>query len=258
MAVITFLSDFGARDHYVPAVKAAILSANPSQQIIDISHEVKRHDIGHAGFVLNQVFRAFPAGTIHLVAVDPVLRSSIRLIALELEGHIFVGHDSGVYSLISHKRPDMVVQLPYQPSAFSVRDILVPAVIKLASGAGLNQIGEEISDYQIKMDRQVKATKREIVGQVIHIDHYGNLLTNVSKTDFDKICEINGGKPSYQVRFAREVFNRVHSSYTDVEAGDCFVLFNSSGFLEVGINKGRANDLLGLRLDTPVIIEFNT
>lgn len=257
MAVITFLSDFGVRDHYVAAVKAAILSADQELQIMDISHEVKRHDIGHAGYVLHQVFRDFPEGTIHLVAVDPVLRASSRLIAMQLEGHFMVGHDSGVYSLISHQRPDLVVQLPSKDTAFSVRDILVPAVVRLAGNPDLRALGEEITDYQIKVDRQVKATKREIVGQVVHIDHYGNLLTNIRRDDFEKICELNGGDPSYQIRFSREIFNRVHLYYTDVEAGDCFVLFNSYGFLEIGINKGRANDLLGLRLDAPVTIEFN-
>lgn len=257
MAVITFLSDFGEKDHYVAAVKASLISINPGQQIIDLTHKINRHDIGHGAYVLKNIFRNFPEGSVHLVAIDPVIRSANRLVAVELDGHFFVGFDSGIYSLISQGIAK-AVRLENRAHSFPTRDILGPAAARLANGTRLTSVGEEINDLQTKTDRQIKATRREIVGQIIHIDHYGNLVTNIQREVFEKICEINGGDPAYLIRFGREVFRGLHGAVTDVDGGDCFVLFNSYGHLEIGINKGRASDLLGLRQDAPVIIEFNT
>lgn len=256
MAVITFLSDFGERDHYVAAVKAAIISSNPAQQVIDISHQINRHDIGHAAYVLGRVFKSFPEGSVHLVAVDPVQREASGLIAMKLENHYFVSHDSGLLTLISTEVPESVVKLENRFSTFTVKENMVPAAMHLAGKKSITELGEPFLEYQRKTDRQLKATKREMVGQVIHIDHFGNLVTNIRQHDFEKICEINGGNPAFTVRFAREVFSRLHVNFYDVEGGDCFVIFNSYGFLEIGINKGRADDLLGLKQDAPVIIEF--
>ncbi len=257
MALLTFLSDFGEKDHYVAAVKAAILAVQPSQQIVDISHHIHRHDIGHAAYVIRQLYTSFPRGTVHLIAVDPVLPGSDKLIALELNDHLFVGHDSGIHYLIHPETPTAAVQLASSASTFPARDTLGAAAAQLANGARLSSLGESIANLNIRVDRQLKATKREMVGQVIHIDHYGNLVTNISQREYDTICSLHGGNPRILVRFARESFSQLHKSYGEVEDGDCFVLFNAYGFLEIGIKKGRAAELLGLKLDTPIFIEFN-
>lgn len=256
MAVITFLSDFGEIDPYVAAVKAEILSAIPSQKIVDISHHIRRHDIGHGAYVLRNVFRSFANGSIHIVAVDPVTTESQQLVALSLEGHYFVGHNSGIYSLISSQQAAGAVVIDHPNSTFPTKSVLAKAAIGLSFGKPLSEIGSRPAELTRKVDRQIKATKREIVGQVVHIDHYGNLITNIPKSEFEKIHEMNG-KTGYRIRFAREAFDSVHKKYNDVDGGDCFVLFNNFGVLEIGINKGRASDLLGLKLDTPVMIEFN-
>ena len=257
MAVITFLSDFGEKDHYVAAVKATLLSSNPLQSVVDISHQVDRHDISHAAYVLSNVFREFPKGTVHLVSVDPVSVSVQRVIAIDLEGHYFIVHDSGIASLISRLTPEKVVLLGASNTPFDIRNEMADAALKLVNGESLNSLGAEITDYQIRTDRQLKMTKREIVGQVIHVDHYGNLISNIRKADFEKICEVNSGNPGFIVRFGKDSFSAFHESYSQVDEGDCFVLFNSYDFIEIGINKGRADQLLGLRKDTPVVIEFN-
>jgi hypothetical protein len=257
MALLTFLSDFGEKDHYVAAVKAAILAVQPTQQMVDISHHIHRHDIGHAAYVIRQVYTSFSPGTVHLIAVDPVLAGSEKLVALELNNHFFVGHDSGIYHLIHAEKPISAIELPSSGSTFPARDVLGAAAAKLANGARLDSLGAPIEALNIRMDRQLKATKREMVGQVIHVDHFGNLVTNISQREFDTICKLHRGNPRIWVRFARESFSQLHKSYGEVDDGDCFVLFNAYGFLEIGIKKGRAADLLGLKLDTPIFIEFN-
>lgn len=256
MAFITFMSDFGERDHYVAAVKAAILGIQPTQQIIDISHHIDRHDIGHAAYVMRKSYSLFPKGTVHLIAVDSVLPGTDKLVALELNGHFFVGHDTGIYYLIHPENPSLSVRLESKNSSFPAKDTLAEAAVKLAKGSALAGLGPAVP-LQVKVDRQLKATKREMVGQVVHIDHFGNLITNINKKDFDAICQLHGGNPRYNVRFAHEQVSQLNKSYNEVEDADCFVLFNSDGFLEIGLRKARAAQLLAMKLDSPVMIEFN-
>ena len=256
MSVITFMSDFGTTDHYVAAVKASIVSQMPQQLIVDLTHDIKPFDIGHAANVLKHVYRDFPEKTVHLVAVD-AMRAKSEAIAVDLDGHYFVGFDSGLFSLISDRKPDAVMRLENNGSVFPAKDMLAKAAVALAGGKGLTKVGQTTDSFLELYPRQLKVTKREIAGNVISVDHYGNLITNIQKMDFEKILEINGSNTRYSIRFGREVFTKLHEYYTNVESGDCFVMFNSLGFLQVGINKGNASELLGLKVDAPVIIEFN-
>jgi len=256
MAVVTFMSDFGEEDHYAAAVKAAIFSVNSNQEIIDISHTIKRHDIAHAAYVIKQVYSSFPEDTVHLIAVDPVIRGLNSLVAVRFHNHYFVTHDSGIFSLIDSHPPETGVELARESSTFPARDFLAKAATRLANGENLDSLGTALQLYT-RTDRQLKATKREIVGQVIRVDHYGNLVTNINRTDFENISTLLGGNPVYRIHFARESFPRVHQNFNEVDDGECFVLFNAYGHLEIGINKGRACDLLGLKLETLVAIEFN-
>ncbi|MEM6737541.1 MAG: SAM-dependent chlorinase/fluorinase [Bacteroidota bacterium] len=257
MAVITFMSDFGTTDHYVAAVKAAILSSDPQQVIVDITHDIKPFDIAHAAYVLKHVYMDFPEKTVHLVAVD-AMRKKSRPIALVLEGHYFVGFDSGLFSLISNMKAKTIRRLSHKVSTFPAKVELTKAALALAQGESIEKLGESAESILELYPRRLKITKREIAGNVISIDHYGNLITNIKQTDVKKIQEINENYTSHTIRFGREAFDGFHAYFTDVESGDCFVLFNSSGNLQIGINKGNASELLGLGIDAPVIIEFNT
>ena len=250
------MSDFGTSDHYVAAVKAAIVSSAPQQVITDISHDIRPYDISHAANVLRHVYKDFPEKTIHLVAVD-AMREKSKAIAIELDGHFFVGFDSGLFSLISANRPTEVYVLENGKSTFPAKDVLAKTVLELANGKSLNQVGSKIDAISELYSRQLKVTKREIAGNVIAVDHYGNLITNISQKEFNTIIEINGAGVDYTIRFGREAFSGLHQYFTDVESGDCFILFNSSGDLQIGINKGNASELLGLGVDAPVNIEFS-
>ena len=257
MAVITFLSDFGTKDHYVASVRAAILSKSPGQLIADITHDIRPYDIAHAANVIRHVYKEFPEQTVHLVAVDS-MNEKCSLLAIELDGHYFVGHDSGIFSLITDKQPGQMVELEHSNCTFPAKNVLAGVALDLAQGKKLADLGNPVGEIKVMFNRQLKVTKREIAGNVVTVDHYGNLITNISKSEFDKIVEINGAGVRYVVRFGREQFPALHTFFSDVESGDCFVLFNSSGRLQIGINKGNASELLGLSVDSPVLIEFTT
>ena len=258
MALVTFMSDFGTEDHYVAAVKAAILKGNQSLNIIDISHSIYPSDIGHASYVLKSVFRDFPANTVHLCAVDLNSREPNKLIAIKLEEHYFVGPDSGLFSLLSTQRPTAIIDInalkPIE-STFDAKDIMAPVVSGLANGKNIHEIGPELQEMKVLYSRQLKVTKREISGNVIRVDSYGNLITNIVQTEFDTIMKINGNKP-FEVGFGREKSRRIHKTYNEVESGEFYIFFNSNGYLQIGINKGNASELLGLALDSPVVINF--
>jgi len=255
MAIITFMSDFGMSDHYVSAVKAKILSVNPGLKIIDISHNIEPYNIAHASYVLKSVFRDFPKGTAHIIAVNTHGERGNRFLIAKIEDHTFVGPDNGLFGLITESEPTMIAELrnvDVNHTSFPAKNVLAKAAAMLASGSGLNDVGDYTRDYIRRIDRKFRATKKQISGNVIRIDHYGNLITNIEEEVFNILKK---DRP-FSVQFGREKADRINSSYNELEDGDCFVIFNDLGLLEIGINKGNAAKLLGLKYDSQVSIIF--
>ncbi|HEY3404660.1 MAG TPA: SAM-dependent chlorinase/fluorinase [Ohtaekwangia sp.] len=255
MAIVTLLTDSGESDHYVAAIKARIISINPGIRIEDISHKIKPSDIAHAAFVLRSVFRDFPKGTVHLVGVDATGNRGDAFIAVQLEDHFFVGCDNGLFGLISEKPHQQLVELNAintVSTTFPERDVFAPTAVKLASGVSITNLGIPMSVFKKMIDRQVKATKKQITGTVVRVDRAGNLITNIPKETF----EILSKDKVYTIQFGGEKFRRIHNQYNQAEQGECFILFNSLGLLEIGIYKGNASQLLGLDYDSTVNIIF--
>jgi len=256
MAIVTLLTDSGETDHYVAAMKARILGINPGLTLVDISHHIQPCDIAHGAFVLSRVFRDFPKGTVHLVGVDSTGPAESAAIGLQLEDHFFVGSDNGLFGLISDKPHQQLVDInSINPvsSAFPEKEIFALAAAKLASGVSITTLGKPMPTFKKMIGRSVKATRKLMAGHVVRVDNFGNLITNISKTDFDILSK---GK-TFTVQFSGEKFRRIHTNYFQADQGDCFLIFNSTGFLEIGIYKGRANDLLGMEYDSSVNITFD-
>ena len=255
MAIITLTSDFGESDHYVGALKGSILSANPSQVIVDISHYIENFDLAHGAFVLRSAFPAFPKGSIHLVAVDTVGHQGNKHLAVQLEDHFFLLANHGLLGLLGDTEPQMVVELPVPEEAstsFPALEILAPAAVKLASGTPIKKLGNPITEYHKMVGRHMRVNKTEIIGHVVRVDHYGNLITNIRKEEFCRMNENN----EFTILIGREKFRRLNNNINETGSGDCFILFNSLGLLEVGINKGNASELMGLKFDAPIKITF--
>jgi len=254
MPIVTLLTDSGESDHYVAAIRAKLLSQNPDLRLIDITHSIESCDIAHAAFILKSVFRDFPAGTVHLVGVDAVGPRGAACIALQLEDHYFVGADNGLFGLISDQQHQQVVQLPQPdpPTTFPERDVFAPAAAKLASGVPITDLGTPVEGYNRMIDRQVKATRKQIAGKIIRVDRVGNLITNIPREAFDVLSKGRG----YTIQFGGEKFRRIHAQYNHAEEGECFIVFNSLDLMEIGIFKGNASELLGLEYDSAVNIIF--
>lgn len=255
MALITFMSDFGTSDYYIAAVKGSILSVNPSLKIIDISHTIEKFDIGAAAYALKSVAPNFPKGTVHLVAVNSVIKPKGKYIAIKLEGQFYVGADNGIFSLVSEKKPELAVEIlksEHNNTSFPANEIFAKVAAKIASGERLENIGKPISEIKEYLNPGCRATKAQITGSVINIDNYGNLITNIEKKVFDILHKDR----NYRIIFARERFSNIMSTLNEVEDGECYVIFNSLGNLEIGINKGNASELLGLKVESAVNIMF--
>jgi S-adenosylmethionine hydrolase len=256
MAIVTLLTDSGETDHYVAAIKAKILSVNPGLTLVDISHKIAPCDVAHGAFVLRNVFRDFPKGTVHLVGVDATGFAGGTHIAIQLEDYFFVGADNGLLGLISDKPHQLAVDInsinPVE-TTFPEKEIFAAAAAKLASGVNISTLGKPMTSFKKMIDRSVKATRKLIAGHVVRVDNFGNLITNIAKKDFDILSQ---GK-TYTVQFGGEKFRKVHTHYFQAEQGDCFLLFNNLGLLEIGIYKGRASELLGMGYDSPVNITFD-
>jgi S-adenosyl-L-methionine hydrolase (adenosine-forming) len=256
MAIITFTSDLGNRDHYVPAIKAKMLTAAPNVNIVDITHQINQGDIPHAAFVLGAVFRDFPQGTVHLVALNAQGQTEQKLVALKLEEHYFVGPDNGIFSLMSEKNPSLIVELYNDPTLAGKspeKNILTVTAVSLAKGRALSDIGKQLVQIEKPTKQTLKKSKNQIEGRVVYIDTFGNLITNIKQED---VAEI-GNSRQVRVRIGRHEIENISTSYLKRDSGDCVCIFNSLDLLEISIIHGNASNLLGMKYDSRIVLQFS-
>ena len=256
MSIITLLTDSGHGDHYVAAIKARIMTINPTITIVDISHNIAPGDIAHAAFLLNSVFRDFPVGTVHLVGVNSIGNRDDAFIALQLENHFFVGVDNGFFGLISEKNHQEAVQLNSLHlviTSFPEKVIFAAAAAELASGTNINTLGKPMTSCKKLIPRHLRQTSRSISGNVLRVDWYGNLITNISQMAFETLQ----GDRSFTIKFGGRKSTQIHKQYFEAERGEYFLIFNSLGLLEIGMYKSHASSLLGLDYDSQVNIVFD-
>jgi S-adenosyl-L-methionine hydrolase (adenosine-forming) len=191
--MITLLTDFGTADYFVPAVKGVILALQPQAQIIDLTHEIPAHDIAAAAFTLGACYHDFPAATIHLAVVDPGVGSARRAIVVEAGNYFLVGPDNGIFSFVYAREKNVRVfhatQAAYfRPSVhptFHGRDVFAPLAAWLEKGLAPVALGEEINDYVRLTWASPQLSNDVVVGEIIHIDHFGNCITNLTAQELD-------------------------------------------------------------------------
>lgn len=258
MALITLCTDYGLKDHYVGALKARILKEAPGTHIVDITHAVPPSNLIHASFVIGSVYHEFPEGTVHLVAVNNHRTENTEMIAVKLKGHFFILPNNGLISLIEESSPDLVVELPEIKeihSSFKEKGAMAKAAAQLAKGMDISNLGKPCKNLEKAMLLQPKAGKSGIFGHIIHIDQYGNLISNIREKAFEDILKLSG--PKFEINFGKWNVSELNKDYSDVREGEMSVFFNSGGFLEIAVKDGNASQLFGLRYDSPVRITFN-
>jgi S-adenosylmethionine hydrolase len=269
MAIITLTTDLGTRDHYVAVVKGALLQQAPEATIVDITHEITPFHTAMAAYVARNAFPAFPAGSIHILGVNPEADRFTAHVVARHQGHYFIGADNGILPLMFEGMPEaafeITMKLDDDHAAFPTRSVFTKAAAHLARGGTPETIGRPLKALRELHNLKPSVTPDAIVGRVVHVDRYGNVMTNVQRALFE---ELHGGRP-FRIHFGHsdDDLTRIHATYSDVPNGVSLAFFNASGQLEIAVNKGvegggggggGAARLLGLRENDAVRIEFGT
>lgn len=258
MAIITLTTDLGTKDHYVGVLKGSILTQCPEATIVDITHEIPPFDISKAAFLLKNAFLNFPDGSIHIIGVDTETNFSNNQLAVKYKNHYFIGADNGVFSLIFEEKPDKAVALDFPVSeedmSFPTKGISIKAACHLVKGGTMEMIGQPKKELEEKSLFRAVSIENILKGMVIHIDHYGNIITNIDQAFFKTF----GRKREFKIEFRKGDYaiDRISKSYDDVPNGEKLALFSSSKLLEISINKGNASKLLGIKESDLIRIEF--
>jgi S-adenosylmethionine hydrolase len=258
--IITLLTDFGLRDPYVACMKGVILSICPEAIIVDLSHEVPKFNIAHAGFLLAQAAGFFPEGTIHVAVVDPGVGTERLAIAVSTRRGVLLGPDNGVLDLAARnlglKEIYAIKNASYfskrQAPTFAGRDVFAPVAAHIAKGVPLEKLGPRLKGLRELELPKASITSDRISGSVIYIDSFGNLITNIPGKALDG-----------RISIGQRILSRIGSiedtltytrSYGFVKRGEPLILIGSAGFLEVAINQGNASERFKASYGT--IVEF--
>jgi S-adenosylmethionine hydrolase len=255
--MIAMLTDFGTRDHYVGTMKGVALGICPDATLVDITHEVPAHDVLAGALELAASYKYFPAGTIFLAVVDPGVGSTRRGIAAEAGDFKFVAPDNGLLTaVLDEHAPRKVVELserryarPTVSRTFEGRDRFAPAAAWLAKGIELGALGRSASTIHRLDIPQPAVSADAVVGQVLRVDRFGNLITNIDRRTFDKLSG-----EALDIRVGTFQVSKVISTYADAGPGDICALFGSSDHLEIAANGTSAASELSLGRGAPVRI----
>lgn len=254
-AIITLTTDYGARDAFAASVKGVILKINPQAQIVDISNEISPQDIWEAAYTLRSAYSHFPKGTVHLAVVDPGVGSGRKPIIVVTESYYFVGPDNGLFSLIYQEAERLRVHhitsthyfLPNPGPTFHGRDIFAPVAGWLAKGIPSGNFGEEITDYMKLNIPAPKTTANSIEGHIVHIDRFGNIITNITYKDIRAIFSEGMDLGATSVSVAGKEIRGFKKFYAEAAPGEPGAIINSSGDLEIFLFKQNARAALSVK-----------
>lgn len=256
--VIALLTDFGTRDHYAGTMKGVALAICPEATLVDITHDIPPHDVLAGALELAAAYKYFPTGTVFLVVVDPGVGSQRRAIAAEAGAYRFVAPDNGVLTMaLKDTPPKRVVELterryarPTVSRTFEGRDRFAPAAAWLAKGIELAGLGRALTSWQPLAVPEPVVAEGRIAGEVLRVDRFGNLVTNVDRHAFERLA----GGGAIDIAAGPHAVGKVVATYADADAGAVCALFGSTDQLEIAINGGSAAERLGLARGTPVVI----
>jgi len=267
MSIITLTSDYGNKDFFTSAIKGAILCELPNTNIVDISHAITPFHLIECAYIVQNAYKHFPKNSIHIIAVDTEKGKNKHHVAAYIDEHYFITSDSGLLSLIFPKiKPTELVMInisgEYETELFPAKDIFVKVACHILRGGKLNIIGEMLDSFKSFMTPKPSEINNglSIVGEVIYIDRFGNIITNIEKDYFNQ----QKGERNFMIHLPRgKKINTINNTYSDVKESEVVILFNSSRLLEVAINradknaKSGASTLLGIKEGDQIIINFS-
>ena len=275
MSVITLITDFGTKDHYVGSVKGALYSELNDLRIVDISHSISPFNIIEAAYIIENSYKNFPIGSIHIIGVDSEKTPEQNHLVIKLDGHYFICADNGILSLLTAKiKPEKIININVHnelPTTFSVLDVFVKIAAHIYRGGSIDLVGSKIEKLKelYNINPILNEKTNEIIGNVIYVDNYENVVTNITK----KIFQDFGKSRKFEINARNYKFKQIVKSYSEAirfdinkesrkEIGKKIALFNKSDYLELSIYKsnpllsGGASSLFGLNYRDIIIIKF--
>ena len=256
MPIITLMTDFGVQDEFVGVMKGVILSINPSVSVVDITHGIDPQDIVQGAHLIPYTYPYFPKETIHIIVVDPGVGSKRKVIAVKKNGHIFLAPDNGIMTLLLEDgNVEAVVQVENPDyclhpitHTFHGRDIFAPVSAHLSKGIRLESIGKSLdisSLSRLSIIKPYVSKEGKLRGRIIHVDRFGNIITNLRKHHLEKLRQHAGRQGRGDgIRIENIPIDTISESYESVSSGEFVAVFGSRGFLELAVNCGNASKLL--------------
>ena len=263
--VITLLTDFGVKDYFVGAMKGVILARSPGSVLVDITHEIPAHDIHTAAFTLNAAYAWFPPGSIHLAIVDPGVGSDRRPILVEAAGHLFVGPDNGLFSLVTDQYPSAQIRhltrcdyfQPEPSTTFHGRDVFAPVAASLANGTSPEEFGPIIDDpVRLEPMQFESLPDGSARGRILHIDRFGNCVTNLPSDLFPVTAETR----PFVLQVKECTVQTLERSYkaSALHPNLPFLIRGSAGFLEISLSSFSAERAFGISVADPVCLVWRS
>ena len=275
MPLITLTTDFGLKDHFVGAVKGAIFNELNDAQIVDISHQITPFSVTEAAYIIKNSYINFPKGSIHVIGVDAELSVENKPVAILLDEHFFICSDNGILSLITSEiKPEKMVEITIQntyENRYTTLDVFVKVAGHLARGGTLEVIGKKIDSIKeiIEIQPFINAERNQIIGSVIYIDNFGNVVSNISKQIFNSV----GKGRDFEIIARNYKFDKIQKKYNDLvdftvqqdqrhDDGKKLAIFNSADYLEISVYRsnlktvGGASTLLGLKYRDNITVRF--
>ena len=255
MSIVTLCSDLGSSNYQLAALKGSLLGGgNMPAQFTDIAHDIHPFDLVEAAFHVANSYPYFPPGTIHLLLVNPFYGENARIIVIERNEQFFIAPDNGLLSLVFEENPPLeAICLPAQDTTPALYRQLGLLIGKLQEGKNLIELGEPVKGIQAKITLRPVMNRDSIRGSIIYIDHFGNLITNIRKEQFDR----TGNGRSFAIFYKhKDPITQINRYYHEVAVGEELCLFNMDGYLEIAVCMGNAHTILGLDLDDSVQIDF--
>jgi len=259
--IVTLTSDFGLNDHFVGTMKGVILNIAPEAKIIDICHSVQPFDILDGALTIAQAYSYFPAGTIHVVVVDPGVGSARRPLMVSTERHYLVAPDNGVLSLILDREERVKVRhitmqhyfLQPVSNTFHGRDVFAPVAGYLAKGVDGEKLGDQISDYvRFSAPRPKAAGEKTMRGVILKVDRFGNLVTNFTLQDVPALFQTP--PLPFKIVIGNREITELHNTYSEALPNELFAILGSMGYVEIAASRTSAAQLLGVGKGTEVHI----
>lgn len=251
---ITLTTDFGTRDYFVGAMKGVILGLCPAAQLVDLTHEIAPYAVAEGAYLIGQIYACYPEGTVHLAVVDPGVGSTRRALAIAAGRQLFVGPDNGLFSWVLQKETAVVHELTDRQfwrsvvgPTFHGRDVFAPVSAHLAAGVPIDQLGPLVKDPVLLPGFVPQLTPEEWQGSVLHVDRFGNAITNLPELLPGRRFELEAGS----ARITKAV-----KHFDQIAAGDAAVLLGSAGLLEVAVKQGSASERFGLQPGSPVRLSW--